>query len=47
MSAGCVNVSPLDGKWLFDWTTPAVPDGWAGSGPGGRHGAGTYVVIAR
>ncbi|MBE7483151.1 MAG: L,D-transpeptidase [Polyangiaceae bacterium] len=47
MSAGCVNVSPLDGKWLFDWTTPVVPEGWAGSGPGGRHGVGTYVVIAR
>lgn len=47
MSAGCVNVSPLDGKWLFDWTSPAVPAGWGGAGPGGRHGVGTYVVIAR
>lgn len=47
MSAGCVNVSPLDGKWLFDWTSPVVPEGWAGSGPGGKHGQGTYVVIAR
>jgi hypothetical protein len=47
MSAGCVNVSPLDGKWLFDWTSPGVPEGWAGAGPGGRHGLGTYVVIAR
>ena len=47
MSAGCVNVSPIDGKWLFGWTSPALPDGWAGTGPGGRHGPGTYVVIAR
>ena len=47
MSAGCVNVSPRDGKWLFDWTSPGVPEGWGGAGPGGRHGAGTYVVIAR
>ena len=47
MSAGCVNVSPRDGKWLHDWTTPTVPAGWGGAGPGGRHGAGTYVVIAR
>ncbi|MBK7580572.1 MAG: L,D-transpeptidase [Myxococcales bacterium] len=47
MSAGCVNVSPRDGKWLFDWTSPTVPTGWGGAGPGGRHGAGTYVVIAR
>ncbi len=29
-SAGCVNVSPLDGKWLFDWTEPSLPDGWHG-----------------
>jgi hypothetical protein len=30
MSAGCVNVSALDGKWLFDWTEPALPEGWHG-----------------
>lgn len=47
MSAGCVNLSPLDGKRLFDWTDPKVPSGWAGAGPGGPHGVGTYVVIAR
>jgi hypothetical protein len=47
MSAGCVNLSPLDGKRLFDWTEPRVPDGWAGAGPGGPNGVGTFVVIAR
>lgn len=30
MSAGCVNVSALDGKWLFDWTDPPLPEGWHG-----------------
>lgn len=30
MSAGCVNVSPIDGKWLFEFTEPAVPPGWHG-----------------
>lgn len=30
MSAGCVNVSALDGKWLFDWTEPQLPEGWHG-----------------
>jgi len=25
-SHGCVNLSPRDAKWLFDWTTPFVPD---------------------
>ena len=27
-SAGCVNVSPIDGKWLFEFTEPTVPEGW-------------------
>jgi hypothetical protein len=40
-SHGCVNLSPLDARWLFDFTEPAVPQGW--------HGAfsrdGTYVSI--
>ncbi|MBX3184248.1 MAG: L,D-transpeptidase [Polyangiaceae bacterium] len=30
MSAGCVNLSPIDGKWLFDFTEPALPEGWHG-----------------
>jgi hypothetical protein len=29
-SAGCVNVSPLDGRYLFHFTEPAVPEGWHG-----------------
>jgi hypothetical protein len=29
-SAGCVNVSPIDGKWLYEFTEPRVPDGWHG-----------------
>lgn len=27
-SAGCVNLSPIDAKWLFDWSEPSVPDDW-------------------
>lgn len=27
-SAGCVNLSPIDSKWLFDWSEPEIPDGW-------------------
>ncbi|MFO0619640.1 MAG: L,D-transpeptidase [Polyangiaceae bacterium] len=27
-SAGCVNLSPIDAKWLFDWSEPEIPDGW-------------------
>ncbi|MBN1608945.1 MAG: L,D-transpeptidase [Polyangiaceae bacterium] len=29
-SGGCVNVSPIDGKWLFEWTEPTAPPGWHG-----------------
>lgn len=27
-SGGCINLSPLDSKWLFDFTGPELPDGW-------------------
>jgi hypothetical protein len=29
-SGGCVNVSPTDGKWLYDFTDPPAPEGWHG-----------------
>ena len=25
---GCVNLSLADARWLFDWTSPLVPEGW-------------------
>ncbi|WP_437280989.1 L,D-transpeptidase [Sorangium sp. So ce375] len=30
-SHGCVNLSPLDAAWLFEWTTPEVPADWHGA----------------
>ncbi len=27
-SHGCVNLSPIDAAWLFEWTDPAVPPDW-------------------
>jgi lipoprotein-anchoring transpeptidase ErfK/SrfK len=27
-SHGCVNLSPIDARWFFDWTEPHLPDGW-------------------
>ncbi|MCC6214839.1 MAG: L,D-transpeptidase [Polyangiaceae bacterium] len=44
MSAGCVNVSPEDGKRLFEWTEPRVPPGWGGAAALGR---GTKIAIVR
>jgi hypothetical protein len=27
-SHGCINLSPLDARWLFHWTEPPVPQAW-------------------
>ncbi|HTM46041.1 MAG TPA: L,D-transpeptidase [Polyangiaceae bacterium] len=27
-SHGCVNLSPIDAAWLFEWTDPSVPADW-------------------
>jgi hypothetical protein len=45
-SGGCVNLSPVDAKWLFAWTEPKVPEGWHAvrAADGDDHPA-TLVVI--
>jgi lipoprotein-anchoring transpeptidase ErfK/SrfK len=47
MSAGCINLSPIDGRYLFELTDPKVPPGWNGAAPEGPLGKGTYVVVSR
>jgi L,D-transpeptidase catalytic domain len=32
-SHGCVNVAPLDARWLFSFTGPKLPAGWAAAYP--------------
>jgi hypothetical protein len=27
-SHGCINLSPADARWLFDWSLPELPDKW-------------------
>ena len=44
-SAECVNISPEDGHFLFQWTEPALPEGWGGVRPGDGNGKATQVVI--
>ncbi len=49
VSAGCVNASPLDASWLFEWTDPPVPAGWHGATGAGapENGGATAVVVTR
>lgn len=30
-SHGCINLSPIDARWLFSWTDPPVHEGWHGA----------------
>jgi hypothetical protein len=47
MSGGCINVSPLDGAFLFDWTAPQLPPDWDAVLSGGAQGIGTIVRVVR
>jgi hypothetical protein len=31
MSGGCINLSPIDALYLFQWTEPQAPPGWYGT----------------
>lgn len=47
MSGGCVNLSPSDGKWLFEFTDPPLPEGWTAVWAEGENGRGTLLLITR
>ncbi|HEY6557494.1 MAG TPA: L,D-transpeptidase [Polyangiaceae bacterium] len=44
-SHGCVNLSPIDARIVFNWTDPPVPAGWHGINVGPDMGEGTAVII--
>jgi len=46
-SGGCINVSPLDGKKLFEWTEPKLPEGWHGVRWMPWRGPATIMVVHR
>ncbi len=49
-SAGCVNLSPIDAEWVFDWSEPKLPVGWhgvTGAGAVRENGPVTAVVVVR
>ncbi|MCU0684241.1 MAG: L,D-transpeptidase [Polyangiaceae bacterium] len=41
-SHGCINLTPRDAAWIFEWTEPALPQGWHGVQ---ANGAGTIVYV--
>lgn len=41
-SHGCINVPPVDARWLYYWSTLALPAGWHSL----ARGSGTYVYIS-
>jgi hypothetical protein len=44
-SHGCVNLAPIDARYVFFWTDPPVPAGWHGINVGSDMGEGTAVEI--
>jgi lipoprotein-anchoring transpeptidase ErfK/SrfK len=42
---GCVNLSPADARWLFQWAPPALPEGWHGILPGAAGLESLQVVV--
>jgi hypothetical protein len=44
-SHGCVNLAPIDARYVFMWTDPPVPAGWHGINVGNDMGEGTAVEI--
>ncbi len=44
-SHGCVNLAPIDARYVFLWTDPPVPSGWHGINIGSDMGEGTAVEI--
>jgi len=45
VSHGCVNLSPADATWLFEWAPPELPEGWHGILPGGAGLDSLWVII--
>lgn len=44
-SHGCINLAPIDARYVFNWSLPDVPPDWHGSYSGDVMGAGTLVHI--
>lgn len=47
VSSGCLNVSPRDGRFLFDFSEPSLPAGWYGVRWEPRREPATQVIVHR
>lgn len=46
-SGGCVNLSPIDARTVFEWAEPPIPDEWTGVSGAPSIGQGTRIYIHR
>jgi hypothetical protein len=46
-SHGCVNLSPIDARYAFEWSLPDVPEHWHGAYASDSFGSGTLIRIGR
>jgi lipoprotein-anchoring transpeptidase ErfK/SrfK len=46
-SHGCVNLAPIDARYVFEWSSPDVPDHWHGAYASESLGQGTLLRIGR
>lgn len=46
-SHGCVNLSPIDARYVFNWSSPDVPEHWHGAYASESFGRGTLLRIGR
>ena len=44
-SAECLNLSARDGRWMFGWTDPPLPEDWGAVRPQGGFGSSTAIMI--
>jgi hypothetical protein len=44
-SHGCINLSPIDARIVFEWSSPDVPQHWHGAYAGDDFGEGTIVQV--
>jgi hypothetical protein len=46
-SHGCINLSPIDARYVFEWSLPDVPEHWHGAYASESFGPGTLIRIGR